>query len=52
MNWDRYQWLAMRHYERAFSFYARGGRGTVAEGAWNMVQHYRGKLGMPAWEGP
>lgn len=44
MNTSRLLWLAKRHYERLFSFYARNGRFYLAEEAGNQARWYGEKL--------
>ena len=48
MNWARYLWLRLRHFERERSFWARGGRYTLCDQSRRNADHYRAKLGLPA----
>lgn len=48
MNWDRYLWLALRHYERIYERWAERGAYTLCDVALKNVNHYRAQLGMRA----
>lgn len=51
MNLYRRYWLRMRHFERAFGFYARAGKYGLAEQANQFMHIYRDMLGLPCTKG-